>query len=152
MIRDIDSYLAGIFDGEGCISAQHKSNYHYRRAYSRLVVSVGMINKSILLLFKERFGGSVKRYKNGKYNYYIYQWFISGSKAEKALLVFAELCIEKSGQAKLALELTQYLKALKSRGKRPIGSIYINDSEFLRRAKICDEIKKLKSQREYVDA
>ena len=94
-------------------------------------------------MFHRRFGGSLGRYiqKNGRV---IYQWYVCHSNASEALAVFAELCVEKSEQAKLAGELCGLLFKNRAKGRRKRGAKIIGDAEYQRRGELADRITLLK--------
>lgn len=140
---DLHSYLAGLFDGEGCVSLQHKSQYHHRRAYTRLLVSVGMRTPEPLMLFKQEFGGSIKKYGH------IYQWYVCGATAALALEVFGRLCVVKREQAQLASRATVLLAKEKVRGRRPSGSQIMSDADLAERIDLAQRVTALKR---YADA
>jgi hypothetical protein len=150
---DLDSYLAGIFDGEGCISAQFKSGYRGRKSpYSRLLLSVGMIDVSVPKMFRLRFGGSVKRYENSRGYRAVYQWYAGGATAIPALEVFSDLLLLKRDQAVLALELARLMGQAKARGKRPEGSLILSQGEIDRRIYLAAKISSLKKTIQHADA
>ena len=149
---DIDSYLAGVFDGEGCISAQHKEHYTYGthrvgvpgRLYTRLYVNVAMTSQSVVRLFHERFGGGFHDgylFQSGRTRY---QWGVTGGTAIPALEVFSQLCVEKKRQAELALELAHLLRDGRARGKRPEGYKVVGEDEMRHRIELAETITRLK--------
>lgn len=140
---DLDSYLAGVFDGEGYISAQTALNRFNHRIYSRLSVGVGMISAQTIEAFRRRFGGAhyLSTQKSGRI---LHTWIMSGANAVEPLAVFSELCVVKRDQAVLALMFARYLKEGRAAGKRPGGSRAIPADEALVRSNLCREITRLK--------
>lgn len=91
-------YLAGYFDGEGCIYVPSKPPFG-------LVLKMGTGDEYALEAFKEAFGGSIRRAKVKK-DYYkaINYWQLSGVQAQKALAkLHPHLESTKKIQAFLAL-------------------------------------------------
>lgn len=147
-MRHLDSYLAGIFDGEGCVTAQmyNPEAARGKRGQTRLQVIVGMQSKRPVEMFHQRFGGSLKKY--GK----MWQWYIIGSKAREALAVFAELCVNKAPQARLALEMAESLASTPSvNGRRAEQSHIIPEAHMHRRKELVAALKVAKVA-SYADA
>lgn len=93
------AYIAGFFDGEGCIrikKANHSGNCYY------LWVAITNTNNSILEEIKELFGGTVRKAENGK-NKAIYHYMITSSEAFDFLTVLTPFLKEKKKQAELGL-------------------------------------------------
>ena len=104
MEKLLRAYLAGIIDGEGCISITKVPPKRGRvsPAY-RLSCALGMANAYIPQLFKFSFGGSVSRSQKGQ-NKTIWSWRTSGILANtflKALLPYLRL---KRNEAELAIK------------------------------------------------
>lgn len=94
MNLDLDTaYLAGFFDGEGCVSCT---------IYGSLSVSVGQHANSsaVLLRFQRRFGGNIayKQTRNMAY------WNISGSSAARFLEAVLPFLVVKRKQSELAIK------------------------------------------------
>lgn len=94
------SYLAGYFDGEGCICYSAETNG----------VRVEVTNTYPLVLeeFMVRFGGSIyrpdgRRVKGPKYRP-CWRWYVCGEKALVFLAAMKEHLVEKSPQARLVLD------------------------------------------------
>lgn len=147
-----DYYLAGVFDGEGCVTVQHGNpRQSARRVNTRLHLSVGMKCRPIVEQFRARFGGGLgcKTEKSGAV---IWQWWVCGANAAEALGVFSVLCTEKKEQAALALKLCPLLSAAKARGKRRRGEQILTSDELAFRASIAHQVTALKRQPSYADA
>ena len=71
------SYLAGFFDGEGCIRI-NKTHGHYA-----LIIQVSQCNRWVLELFKMHFGGSIHHREQSRYPSSM--WSISSWKASAFL-------------------------------------------------------------------
>src|SRR4051812_43729904 len=99
------AYVAGIIDGEGCISL-HKvksdDNHLYDRLYPRL--TVGMTNDDVIFTLHKNFGGSIYKItrKNKKHKDY-FVWKIMGQPTVELLEKTLPHLIVKLQQAKLAI-------------------------------------------------
>lgn len=130
-----DYYLAGLFDGEGCVAVRQ-----YTRQYTTtsLSVSVTMTDKAPIQKFVTRFGGTLRepsRLTHGGKR--VYQWELCGTTAEEALKVFSAICINKKSQIDLALKVVDSLKWI-NRGQK------VTPQENKRRKTIAEEIGALK--------
>lgn len=135
------AYLAGILDGEGCITigfrrggafrssgALHASESHH------LVLSVLMRHPAPVELFSRFFGGRVTvRVLNGKP---ISGWRVHSRRAERTLEILLPYLRVKQEQAKLAI-FFQRASSLHSRGRR------LPPEEIARRRAARREIQKL---------
>ena len=95
------AYMAGIFDGEGCISI---FKYDASHSYSYgLDVCIGMANKYMPELFYLNFGGRLYGYqpKRGKYVWY---WHIHSFEAGDFLETVLSYLRLKRNEAELAIE------------------------------------------------
>jgi hypothetical protein len=143
-ILDLDSYLAGLFDGEGCISARFEKTSTGRKN-TRLIISVGMYSRAPVELFKQRFGGGFN--KSGKR----WSWWVCGITAKESLEVFSKLCILKSEQAKLGLLLIKEIeKTPISRNNHPKGTQIITSESMASRQNIINLLSTAKLK-QYVD-
>ncbi len=102
------AYLAGFFDGEGCIVISEYTNpvTSKRPGYQsmRLRIFVGNTNLDVLQLFVSRFGGSIncKRvYGNRKQ---LWTWSAATREAASALSLMLPYLTVKSEQAEIAAE------------------------------------------------
>ncbi len=93
------AYLAGFFDGEGCISIHGGKKWapHVR-------LDVGNSNIAPLQLFEGAFGGSIRRYvlKNGKQ---FFNWTANPEVAAGVLEAFLPYLTVKKRQARIAVKL-----------------------------------------------
>ena len=90
-------YLAGFFDGDGCVSCQTKLSG------CRLSISQSIRQPGVLLLFLDAFGGSVVRHSDGiGLRLPALRWEISGSAAGRAACLLAPHSITKKKQLLLA--------------------------------------------------
>lgn len=100
------AYMAGLFDGEGCVSiAKHSSNRYYNIACYLI-----MANEYLPQLFQFRFGGRVSR----KYNHPnkpewrpYWRWAISSQQAYRFLKTIYPYLILKKPQAEVAFKFIE---------------------------------------------
>jgi hypothetical protein len=106
-MKKIDlAYMAGVFDGEGCIciskamprEGRHHPGYH-------LECAVSMANEYLPALFRFCFGGSIYLYqhKNPKHKP-TWEWHISARKARAFLMRILPYLTIKKGEAELAIK------------------------------------------------
>lgn len=101
---DLDSYLAGIFDGEGTVTVYVTDRKH-QTGWTQVRISVRMTDQAPLKLFAKRFGGNVSHERRNAQNRKpIYRWNLCGKKAFEAITILSKLCLIKTPQLKLALE------------------------------------------------
>ncbi len=82
------AYLAGFFDGEGCVSVGNNGN---------ITLRVINTNLEVLELFKETLGGSIGN-RTQIVNKKQYTWSVYGDNALKVASVLIPYCIEKKSQ------------------------------------------------------
>ena len=113
------AYMAGLFDGEGCI---HIARIHTKKrslAY-QLVCKVSMYNLPVLEMLKECFGGSIRREsKDELHNKYglLHSWAIWGSSSIAFLKQLMPYLRIKETQANLAIEFQSKKAVGAKRGK-----------------------------------
>ena len=91
------SYLAGFFDGDGCVSCNS--------SFSGCVLSVAQSfdHAEVLMLFRDTFGGSIVRGSRGVgLQKPVISWCVSGQKARRAAGLLAPHSITKRKQLLLA--------------------------------------------------
>ena len=113
----LDCYLAGAFDGEGCVSI-HLFNYRKQETLQlRLQLSVSMCDPEAVQAFYSRFGGlhsdNLKTY-TGRIQY---RWRVINSKAIPALSVFSKWCRVKKRVIDLALPVAYSMLGNKDKNK-----------------------------------
>ncbi len=109
-----DAYVAGLIDGEGCISI---AKYRQQRNFS-VRVEIGMSSKAMLLLkwVQEVYGGAIRltRKKSEKWDA-AYTWGVYGQKGSAFLRVIGPLLKLKQQNAKVALQLQAMIDRLPKR-------------------------------------
>lgn len=93
------AYIAGFFDGEGCVrikrSNQKGNSYH-------VIAHITNTNKKILKYVESLFGGNTRKQERG-INKTIYNWYITSSEAVDFLRMLLPFLQEKKIQAELAI-------------------------------------------------
>jgi len=110
--RNILSYLAGFFDGEGCVGIYPHRNSQTGKQYYELTITVTQKDRTILNLFQAHFGGNIVR--TGKPN--IRRWYLSGPSGAIFLTEILPYLMVKAGQAKIALEFQRAKTARQLKG------------------------------------
>jgi len=103
------AYIAGFFDGEGCVRIK-KSNQGGNSYY--VWVAITNSNKEILDYVAEIFGGSVRRAEK-RVNKWIYHFLITSSEATDMLKTMLGFLREKKEQAELAIQFHEMKEKLK---------------------------------------
>ena len=96
-------YLAGFFDGEGCITTGGGHDLPHLR------VAVAQVDQAILVEFKQWFGGNIYLLTAGiPHRRDSYQWVIGGKPAAKCLGQLLPYLQQKQQQARLGIELAAW--------------------------------------------
>jgi hypothetical protein len=121
------SYLAGFFDGEGCIGIYRQNgskNSRYLSGHSGpswcRQVSVANCHRDSLVPFKNSFGGQIRVMRRATGNrQQIYSWQI---KSRKAILYMLRVLLprlhQKQAQAKIMIEECRFLRSTESAAKK----------------------------------
>ncbi len=101
------AYMAGFFDGEGCVGIYRQKFVHRRDCYF-LQVGIGNTDKNILDLFQAKFGGSVQP---GKLNIgrtrIVFRWYVRSKKASNFLQTILPFLILKKEEASLGVKFQE---------------------------------------------
>lgn len=128
-------YLAGFFDGEGCltINKQNRGGRYISQEY-KIRVIVTNSNIDILNVHKNIFGGKIyiRKAKNGRNHKISYQWHISNQTAYNFCKTMVKYLILKKKQAELLINFYE---------KRISNEYPIKIEELNRREKILQEIR-----------
>ena len=109
--RERLAYIAGIIDGEGCISIHsgpQNRNWTIR-------ITVDMQSKKIVDFLVGSFGGHCNRIEKDTAKYAIYYWYMCGSKAYDMLKKIKPYLVEKSAQADQAIRFFIHQKNYRNR-------------------------------------
>lgn len=103
--RNDISYLAGIIDGEGCISINHRKKTNEYR----LRISITSTDKILLDWVQERYGGYIYERKKQLPHYKRkYEWSIFAHRPQKDFLkLLSDTLLIKKDRAELGLSLLE---------------------------------------------
>lgn len=136
------AYLAGLTDGDGCISISVRKDVKCKRGVSfYMSLKIASINLVHLEVLKEEFGGSTG--SAGKVRVdrvsQVYQWNISGKAAALLLTKLYPFLLNKKDQAELAINFQERLSAF-------TGHSY-PDLEYNERMEIVRKIRSLNNKK-----
>lgn len=104
------AYVAGIIDGEGCISI-YKTQAKSGNAKYQLQVAVVMREGWLMEMIKDQYGGNVRRdernHKLNENHSVVYRWRVGDLKAKAFLKEILPYLRAKSVQAQLALHFSE---------------------------------------------
>jgi len=107
-----DEYLAGLFDGEGCVS-MHLAKAGYVSVHAK----VSMCDRAPVAALFARFGGSMSDGQQiTKTGRHVYTWSVFNAECVEALLVFSKLCLVKNVVAVAALPTAENMASNPTRG------------------------------------
>ena len=98
------AWIAGFFDGEGCINIGRQ--FPGNRATPRFILNVRVSNTAqpSVEVFQKVFGGRVYRLARKSWHSICFQWYIYGEAAAQFLRIIYPYLVVKREQAELALE------------------------------------------------
>ncbi len=130
------SYIAGLFDGEGCISGAKKFIKGKYDKYPRISIQLSITNQNLSCLeFVQEYFGGVIRDKADKKNK-CYVWVLVGKFPMKHFLEsILPFTIVKTEQVKLALSFVETIRP------EYIGSIPLPEDVHTLRLEIYDKLK-----------
>lgn len=130
------AYVAGFFDGEGCVSVWSKGGKKGSYTFGVIIVNTNPIPLGIC---KDIFGGSIYKETRGGPRRPLWIWRCSYNKAIKFINAILPYSIIKKPELEVALE---YAKTLKGNNNRQGISISVRR----KRERIKKELKELKRQ------
>ena len=105
-------YLAGLFDGEGCIYYNKKSNYKRKRdTWINICISISNTYKPLMERLHNEFGGHLRtriskyQFESGRYRKTGYEWVLCNTKAENFLRECLPYLIIRKERAEIALSI-----------------------------------------------
>src|SRR4030042_6476953 len=118
------AYLAGFFDGEGCIAIVKDKNHLGNVQYSLRVI-VSNTNDYVLHLYKLSFGGRIhkREYKQPEWRD-CYAWALNSTRAYDFLKCVYPYLILKKAQADLAFEFQE------NQSKYAASNLRLSDKEI----------------------
>lgn len=128
-------YLAGIIDGEGCITIVRTS-----KGSHELRIDLRMTDEAAVKAFYERWGGNYKgahNYSNRPDRRLVYRWYISGKKAAEVLTDLYPYLKIKHPQASVGLK---FQSLILTRNK---GTQKLTEEEISEREELCKQIQSL---------
>lgn len=144
MDRDLLIWMAGFFDGEGCVSigrGVHKNHAtHPTKDSYCLAVIVGQKERGPLELFVEAFGGALYHHRVKGMLYH--RWLVSSNKAAAALIQMLPYLRVKRPIAELAIRFQEEMSA----GNRQYGRRGYPDHIREARAVYYHEAKRLNAR------
>lgn len=110
----LNIYIAGFFDGEGCISSQEYWERGKYEKYPRinLQISITNTNKEVLNLIRGVFGGTVRSHGKKKRNHKkCYDWKLCGKEKMRVFLTsILPYLVVKKEDAELGLKFIETLR------------------------------------------
>lgn len=138
-------YIAGFFDGEGCIGVYGVDDNRVGRKYYTLHVSASNTRKQVILHLKNRFGGryvTVAPYGYG-HKQPMYLWQVSHLKARAFLEKIADRLVIKKKQAQIALKYCRF--HFRENRQAYIDGKWVTKPDILTKEKsFSEQLKKLK--------
>lgn len=131
------AYVAGLFDGEGCVATRHR-----RRAFA-VYARLSMTDPRAMLAIAHEFGGKVspcKRDRRGKRTRQCWHWDLFGAKAKVFFETILPYCVVKKDEVALAITLL----SMERRRDEPHGTAKLPPSVRRLRADLAGQIKGLK--------
>ena len=107
-----NQYLAGLFDGEGCIRIQRNvwSKGSTKNPIYSLRCSINMTDKKVISMLHNTFGGCLNVSKRPNPNHRtIYNWIMGSQKAYNFLKQIQPYCITKKEEINLAIEFQDHI-------------------------------------------
>lgn len=139
----IDSYLCGLFDGEGWVYLTIRNTKDNRGTYIKLTVGVGMTCRPLVKLFQSRFGGRITTYKDTYC--IIHRWYTNGTDTIRPLKTLKQGCLFRKKEVRFALMVAKFVERVKKKRGHPSGRPYLSDAEVRYRNELSKKLKKLKT-------
>jgi hypothetical protein len=128
------SYMAGFFDGEGCVSCSLKRNSNNSKIYFRSAIQVAQIVREPLELFQIRYGGFIYYYKRPIGSNRKPYWVWRLSKNSDALIFLKEMAPLLIVKKQQAIDMIDRIETYISLG--PYSSIIPKDTVLDQRPNI----------------
>jgi len=139
-----DEYVAGLLDGEGCVTMVHRPRRDKRREgewQSYVYVTFTMCDRAPLDAIQERFGGPVIALKRASERWRpAFRWQSAGPPAEAILRAARPYLLVKHRQADLALEFRDQL--IQGGRTSPIRA-KMNAEVHAHRLRLLDQMREL---------
>ena len=137
-------YIAGLFDGEGCIKIEkfNERRGGFIRPAHRLTCTITNTNPHPLAIVQDMFGGNLRcdvRDKDGWRN--VWRWSVSCAKAGHFLEVIKDHLIIKKQEAEVALDFQDCMLEPHEWG---VGRCVLTGEDYKKRDEYMQELKNLK--------
>ena len=140
------AYVAGFFDGEGCVHI-HKRCYPPGKVYYALLVTISNSKSKPLEYIKDIFGGSLRQDQDKRPNRSLmYELRLNGEKAGQLLSAVLPYLKVKGDVAKLGIEFGKLRYGTNRWVKGLRGSLPLFKAEMDKRQELYSKIR-LKNQR-----
>lgn len=103
-------YIAGFFDGEGCVDIRYRTTHNGRYNRFELRCTISQVYRKPLDMIQEIFGGSISPRRNKAIHYYV----VTGGLANKFLEAIRPFLIVKADEADTALDFYKIMQISKS--------------------------------------
>jgi len=103
-------YVAGLFDGEGCVNIVKSKRKGYKNYYFQVWVAVYNSYKPVLEKLEKQFGGFVipqQKHKDKSHHLTKWRWGLSGKETIEFLKQILPYTVIKTEQIKLAIEFKE---------------------------------------------
>jgi hypothetical protein len=98
------AYIAGIIDGEGCITISRHRTKNLQREYYHLSLRVKMVDSKAISFIVAKFGGKIYSVSTSQYNRrQSVDWVVTGDDAKRILLLIKPYLLIKIEQAEIGL-------------------------------------------------
>lgn len=133
------AYLAGFFDGEGCITIRKQKN----NTLHSLAIEITQKGRIVLDWIEERYGGHTSQAWNG-----CYVWNLNAGKAKELLIRLYPYLVLKKEQAKYGVIFQNVILPLNKRPRNSRGyPAPLYEEELELRRKIAMKLHGLKTPR-----
>lgn len=134
--QDIDlAWVAGFFDGEGCICIRHKKRPANKAAWFQLAVCIVNTDEAALKKIKSMFFATIHKRKKVERRQQMFGWLSTDKIAERFLQAMEPYSLVKHKRILLALEFRRLGQ------KKPYQQISL--SHYQRAAELAEEIRQL---------
>ena len=132
-MSEIAAYLAGLFDGEGCITVYEKKDTPTGKPRHGLNVQVRMANKPSIELFSKHYGTPVRDTPSRQSKHLLYTWTKSGSGAEAFLRDIQPYSVAKREVIDLALQFISTVSLTGALGSKGVSPEVLNLRQHIRK-------------------
>ena len=134
-----DEWLAGFFDGEGCISGRSYFSPTKYIQHPRVYIQISLTQKDLGILkqVQAKYGGIIYEKKSGKSCYHL-RW-LGKKEMERILRILAPYCVCKRDQIILALKFIETIR------EENLGSTSLSDEIHNKRKEIYTQLRVCKA-------